>query len=270
MSEGAPKSAVFVGAAQNCANYLSSALSRWDALATLFDARRFFIVENDSTDETKEILAHWRDGDPRRRVIELDGLQSSGLRRPVRLAIARNRLLDEVRTSEAARTADYLIVMDLDDASRLITPQRLQRCMMIDGWDALFANQLFYYADIWALRDARRSRDDFVHRIEATAPGWPRRLARIRHLHWRNRPFNPFGRPIPVTSAFGGFGIYRMPFALNAHYQGERDGRDICEHVPYHEAMVAAGARLLIHPGLINALPRPLSFLDPLVLGRKP
>ncbi len=270
MSEKAQASAVFIGTAQNCANYLPLALSRWDALATLFDARHFFIAENDSTDATKDILSGWRAGNSRRRVIELDGLQHSGLRRPVRLAIARNRLLDEVRACPSARTADYLIVMDLDDASRLITPQRLKRCMMIDGWDALFANQLFYYADIWALRDAHRSPDDFVHRIEATAPGWPRRLARIRHLHWRNRPYSPFGRPIPVISAFGGFGIYRMPLALSARYQGERDGRDICEHVPYHEAMVAAGGRLFIHPGLINALPRALSFLDPLLLGRRP
>jgi hypothetical protein len=261
-------SAVFVGAARNCARDLGAALDRWDALATLFDVSLFFVAENDSTDGTKEILARWGAGDARRRVLTLDGLDASGLTRPCKIAAARNRLLDAVRADVQARTADYLIVMDLDDASLAISPRRLARCMAFPGWDALFANQLFYYADIWALRDAHRSPDDFVHRIEATPHGWRRRLARWYHLHWRNRPIGPFRRPIPVVSAFGGFGIYRLPMALNAAYAGTANGRDICEHVPYHEALVAAGGRLFLHPALINMVPRTLLRFAPLLLGR--
>lgn len=255
--------AVFVGAARNCARDLPRALDRWSRLEQAFDAKAFIVAENDSTDGTKDILERWRSADRRRRVVVLDGLDGSGLSRTAKLAALRNRLLDEVAADEEARAADFLVVMDLDDASLWISPGRVTRCMRFEGWDALFANQLFHYADIWALRDDDRSPDDFVRRIEAAPEGWRRRIARLRHMTWRNRPISPLRRPIPVHSAFGAFGIYRMTIALSARYVGEDVGQEICEHVLYHQAMVAKGARLFIHPGLINMGPR---FLDRLLV----
>lgn len=261
-TEPAPlASAVFVGTARDCARHLPAALARWDDLATLFDTRAFLVAENDSVDATKEILARWSAGDSRRRVLTLDGLDQTHSGRAVKLAHARNRLLDAVAAEPRLRAADYLVVMDLDEVSLDLTPARLARCMTFAGWDALFANQFPTYYDIWALREPRRSPDDFLAHIERAPPGWRRLAARLRHMNWRNRPFWPFGAPIPVTSAFGGFAIYRTGVALSARYAGERDGRPICEHVPFHEAMAAHGARLFLHPGLLNALPRPIARL---------
>lgn len=198
---------------------------------------------------------------PRRSVLSLDGIDGESPSRSVRLAAVRNRLLDEVRARPECSGAGYLVVMDMDDASLAISPDRLRRCMGWQGWDALFANQLFFYYDVWALRDDRRSPDDWVSRVMAAPPGWRRRVARLRYLTWRNRPIWPGRRPFPVRSAFGGLAIYRMPLPLEARYNGCVDGQEICEHVPFNAALVDAGARLYVHPGLINMLPGPLYAL---------
>ena len=249
-------SAVFVGAARNCVLHLPSALKRWDLLGAAFSPAHFIVVENDSSDGTKAVLADWANAGPNRTVICLDGLAMDEVSRTVKLAIARNRLLDEVRSRPAFAAADYLVVMDMDDASLALTPARLVRCMAFPDWDGLFANQFLYFNDVWALRDGRRSADDWVSHIRQATTPLGRRWARLRHLTWRARPVSPFAHPWRVRSAFGGFGIYRLRLALQSRYEGTANGNDICEHVPFNERLVGLGARLYLHPGLINALPR--------------
>lgn len=248
-------SAVFVGTARNCARYLPLALERWSALARCFSGAHFIVAENDFTDDTKAILADWASSGPNRQVLGLDGLAKDGALRSNILAIARNRLLDEIRGRPELSGAEFLIVMDMDEASLALTQARLRRCIAMPGWDGLFANQLFYYNDVWALRDSRRCPDDWVERVAAAPPGWRRKWAKFRYLTWPGRPIWPFAAPMQVRSAFGGFGIYRMGVALNSRYAGWRDGREICEHVPFNERLTANGARLFLHPGLINMLP---------------
>lgn len=257
--------AVFVGAARNCARFLPESLGRWRDLGGLFEKPHFIVAENDSTDGTKALLGDWRSAGPGREVLTLDGM--AGQERSVAIARARNALLDHVASRPDLAGADYLIVMDMDDASLSITPATLARCMAFDGWDGLFANQLFYFNDVWALRHPARSPDDWAARVDATPAGWRRAAARLRYLTWRNRPIAPWHRPIEVDSAFGGLAVYRMRHALRGRYLGFRDGRAVCEHVPYNEQLKAGGARMFLHPGLINMAPYPIHRLVRRVLS---
>lgn len=254
-------SAVFVGTARNCAEFLPRSLACWERLATIFETASFIVAENDSSDGTKTILSEWEASGAGRRVLCLDGIGRDLRDRSEVLAAARNALLDAVRADVPLSSAQWLIVMDLDDASLALTPRRLARCMRFVGWDALFANQLFLYYDVWALR-SQRSPDDFGPLVDGAPEGWRRKLARLMHLTWRGRPIPPWRKPIPVISAFGGFGIYRMQTALAGRYGGWREGRPVCEHVPFHEQLSAAGARLFIHPRLINGMPNLLLRLQ--------
>jgi hypothetical protein len=247
-------SAVFVGTARDCAKFLPRALECWERLATVFEAASFIVAENNSNDGTKAVLSQWAASGAGRHFLCLDGIGEGLRNRSEVLAAARNSLLDAVRSDPAFSSAQWLIVMDLDDASLALTPRRLARCMEFAGWDALFANQLFIYYDVWALRSSR-SPDDFATLLDSAPEGWRRKLARLVHLTWRSRPIPPWRKPIRVTSAFGGFGVYRMQIALSGRYSGWRDGRPVCEHVPFHQQLESAGARLFIHPRLINAMP---------------
>lgn len=250
--------AVFVGTARNCARFLPEALDRWCDLSVLFETAHFIVAENDSTDGTKDILSRWRTSGENRDVLTLDGTAVAGGERSVAIAAARNALMDRIRLNPVLAGADYLVAMDMDDASLVITRATLARCMRFENWDALFANQLFYFNDVWALRHPARSPDDFAARIDAAPADWRRALARLRYLTFRNRPIAPWRRPFDVDSAFGGFAIYRMHHAVGGRYLGFRDGRAVCEHVPFNDDLKAGGARLLLHPGLINMAPRPI------------
>jgi hypothetical protein len=64
--------------------------------------------------------------------------------------------------------------------------------------------------------------------------------------------------PIPVESAFGGMGIYRLKKTVGCKYVGRRTipgtnmGEHCCEHVPFHADMIKKhGARLFIYPSLV-------------------
>jgi hypothetical protein len=56
---------------------------------------------------------------------------------------------------------------------------------------------------------------------------------------------------LPVTSAFGGMGLYKTDEFAYSNYFGVRDGYEICEHVPFHEKASDTGAKLYINPKFI-------------------
>ena len=57
---------------------------------------------------------------------------------------------------------------------------------------------------------------------------------------------------ISVLSAFGGLAIYRKSILPNARYVGALDNSPVCEHVPFHQAIVDNGGNIFINPSLIN------------------
>ena len=67
-------------------------------------------------------------------------------------------------------------------------------------------------------------------------------------------PRQPSNTPgwLAVRSAFGGFGLYKAGIVGHGRYVGLLHGREICEHVPYHEALGRAGAKLYINPRCIT------------------
>ena len=106
-------SAVIVGCARDCSAYLPASLRNFERLGSVFQTVRFVIVENDSTDGTKQILDNWQIGDSGRRLVHvMDGLKHCQPR-TVRLAIARNMALR--MATIVYPEAKYFIVMDLDD-----------------------------------------------------------------------------------------------------------------------------------------------------------
>jgi hypothetical protein len=66
----------------------------------------------------------------------------------------------------------------------------------------------------------------------------------------------PTCEPIPVTSAFGGLGIYKRRYLLGKQYFARgRDGLPICEHVSVNEQISGDGGKLFILPSLVVDTP---------------
>jgi len=107
------------------------------------------------------------------------------------------------------------------------------------------------YYDLWALREPTICPDDYMwsgqHTLNAA-------LFAGREIHAATQQLAP-GRVagwVPVRSAFGGFGLYKGHIVAQGRYTGLVDGREVCEHVPYHALLQQAGARLYLNPKCIT------------------
>jgi len=125
---------------------------------------------------------------------------------------------------------------------------------------AVFANARPRYYDVWALRHDRWCPEDCWHPIWGRSPDRTFEDAKFREVFARQIRIPAGLPPIPVRSAFGGLGIYRMRFALAARYCGLDDaGRPSSEHVALNQTIRRSGGELHIFPALqVRASPHHL------------
>jgi hypothetical protein len=274
------RSAVIVGCARDCEAFLPAVLQNVTTIANLYSQAAFVLVENDSTDNTREILQKWLSNRGCSRLISLNKLAAQEPSRTARLAIARNSYMEMVLQSRNLARFDHLVVLDFDDANTTVVAEEsfMAAIKFLDSAGqnaAVFANQLPYY-DIWALRHDVLCPEDCWAKIENRPAYLPRHRAVERYVKRRQLNIPPNNPPVAVRSAFGGLGIYKLNFVRAARYVGLLpDGSEICEHVAFNEAIVRAGGALHIFPALLNKAPAehihpPLSGLSRLAADLDP
>jgi hypothetical protein len=243
------KRIAFLGTARSCAAALPASITRLRELGALFAHHEIHVYENDSTDATGALLDHYaRDG-----LLHAMREQGVAARMPLRterLAYGRNKLLDHVL---GRGPFDYIAWADLDGlvGERFSTDGFLSNFRFEEAWDAVFPLSWPLYYDLWALREPTICPDDYVwsglHTLNVA-------LFAGREIHAATQQLAP-GRVagwVPVQSAFGGFGLYKAAVVAQGRYTGLVDGREVCEHVPYHDLLVKAGARLYLNPQCIT------------------
>uniref|UniRef100_A0A6C0K2K8 Glycosyltransferase 2-like domain-containing protein n=1 Tax=viral metagenome TaxID=1070528 RepID=A0A6C0K2K8_9ZZZZ len=261
---------VIIGCAKNVAAHLPSTLAQIDVIRSLWLDAAVVIAENGSTDSTKQLLAEYAATKSHTHILTLDEANSIPLRTE-RLALVRNRLLDFVH--ETYSHFDYILSVDLDgilDGFKSSGLTELFKSFPVDTWDAVFANVAGKYYDIWALRSAEMGItydcwDMILHlRLEG---GVSRADAKAVCVTQFQKVIEPSpSRLIPVESAFGGLGLYRLAATRGCTYVGiTRDcscqrfvafnqalcASETCEHVSFHKDMVANGAKLFICSSLL-------------------
>ncbi len=256
---------MIIGVARNCAEGLIATLPRLSRLASTFRSANFVIAANDLTDATGEILRDWARMRDDLRLIAFDGLVDNVPKRTARLATIRNLCRSYLHHDECDRPShDFLVVADLDGVNANLVDDP-EFSAVIDNapsdWGALFANQRQLYYDIWALRHPVWSPDDCWGQVaKASRRRFNRKSAEKealdRHVYGRQIHIAPHDAPIPVDSAFGGFGIYRSSLLKGALYRGlTPSGEEVCEHVYFNAAIRSNGGALYIAPGLLNDTP---------------
>jgi tetratricopeptide (TPR) repeat protein len=284
----AQKRAAFVGCARDCGPNVQAALANIANIASLFRQASFVLVENDSSDATGDLISRWCAQRPSARLVNLDGLSTSRPARTMRLAVARNAYLDIVRSE--FETYDYLVVVDLDDAS--VTPfepdevlRALEYCQANSACAAVFPVQQYYY-DWYALRQQTLCPEDIFEEAFDRACAQqcdPRVVAREFLGPKIFEIYDAVGsatQPMEVQSAFGGVGIYKMSSliqnrrryvghkhktlsAIAGHRLGFPEGAEtvwqVCEHVEFHRGFLENGEKLFLLPWFRNADTGPLS-----------
>ena len=250
------RSAVIACCARSCAPHLPRALANIETIAAAYGDAAVVFVENDSEDETAQILARWCETRPGAQLIRLPGLSARIPARTERLAACRNACMDAIAGSPM-KARDHLWVIDADEVNeRPLDGADVARAR--DWLDqhadaaAVFCNATPIYYDILALRHPDWCPDDYWAEVRRRGPGLGKAEAQKRYCFDRQIPIPRDGEPIEVVSAFGGLGLYRLRDALQARYVGrDGEGQETCEHVAFNrEVAAASGGRLWILPWL--------------------
>ena len=176
----------------------------------------------------------------------------------------RNAYVRAIREDPAFTNSELIVVVDLDGSNSSITESSFRRALSSAfQWDALAANQLGKYRDIESLRHEYWSPNNcmseflwlksFINENQAWGNAVKSRMLRI--------PTHKF--PISVDSAFGGLCIYKRWIFEQFDYSSDGQyGESENSHVTLNRKAKEVGARIFIHPELINSSERHLHFLQ--------
>ena len=264
-------SCVLIGAARSIADKLPKSLATMTQIAALWSKSAIVIAENGSTDGTKAVLESFRRTDPdRHRILTLDAEANAIPARTMRLALVRNRLLEYIHAHYT--TYEYILMVDLDGILDDFDIYSIRKALKTpEPWDALFANSAGKYYDIWALRSKELNVMfdcwDFVRHMQIQIRLTQDFAKEIAVKQYQNK-IAPDRKPIPVESAFGGLGLYRLAKTVGCVYNAQTTNctctelmKNIapnscfpytCEHISFHKDMIDKhGAKLFILPSLL-------------------
>ena len=270
---------VFAGCARNCSNFLPKVLDNIEFYSSFFGESYMVIVENGSTDNTKEILKN--NQNKKNFILYEDDLNKLPYRGQ-RLEKARNLIIETIKKNADLISCDLFIMLDLDD----IGTYRIDEKNIFDSVKflfskqeiaAVFANQLGTYYDMWTLRDQKYCKNDFwvevlqflINNKNSKDKISKTNIEEVKKniIDKKTYSFEKNHAPIKVESAFGGFGIYKMKYVLknNRKYEGtqivdliSKDQKRLkvkyqkCEHVNFNQGLIDQNLELYILPNLIN------------------
>lgn len=234
----------------------------------------FFLVESDSIDNTEFVLANLKITHTNFHYVSLGKIQDRLPQRIERLRFARNVYVDYIREQQAEFGWDLVIVIDFDKVNKWISTRGVSNSLKkMKEWDAVFANQFPFYYDIFALRSGGWVESDCYRKIESAKQANPFNRPRkkkslvyfldlfvhfdrirVKCLYSKMKSIYPWRNLLPVQSAFGGFGIYKVEVFLSANYDSLRIEPGVyCEHVDLHFSSLEKGKSLYVNPAMINS-----------------
>lgn len=218
-------SVAFVFLARNSMPWLPQTLQRIEEAGSRFASWAAFAMENDSADDTKEVLKAWADNDRRNASLNINHRphlsHTMTQERTIALAEYRNQCQWWVRHREPV---DYVAVVDSDSWGGF----------SVDGLMTSLAHMA--RSDWWGLASFSWAEvNQGGNRIPIHYDAWACRWTwwGQRDHQWFHMWLPPCGsRPVEMNSAFGQLAIYKADHYLRGTYTGET-----CEHVGLHRSI---------------------------------
>jgi hypothetical protein len=222
-------------------------LDQLQHIGELFKEHQFYVMENDSEDQTLSILLSAANTYPIK-IITTRNLQNDIPSRTERLSYCRNHLLEVSKE----KNYDYYIVADLDGVFKEIKTEHFFSCFKYDCWVGCFPVSSDKYYDLWALRHPYLMPGDYNERLNQIPHALTNENAqRLVAIPIRNIDFSKSKGWIEVESAFGGLGLYKGYAYRESRYAGHDNDKEICEHVVLHKNMRSQQSRLYINPEFV-------------------
>jgi hypothetical protein len=248
------KNIVIAILARDCQDSLTNNIPLIEELRKKFIWSHVVVVENDSVDNTKEILSNWESSSNGVKIISQDfGTKTipdktiemvsptTSFYRIEKMAFYRNIYLDYI--AELQHEIDYVVIIDIDvkwfSVDGLINSIK----EVNENWGGIFSNGVTkgkimgitsrIYYDIFAsyeypIKDifsyTQKSLDESFKTINRNVK---------RHKYYS------------VISAFSGIGIYKYEAIKNLRYTAVRNlnnsNEAVCEHIPFNTEIIKAG-----------------------------
>lgn len=280
----------FLCCAQNISEFVSHTFYNLIKLATPFKQAYIYIYENDSSDNTLDILRELKykhESNSNIKHITLRVFTSSGLSDKITLRTHRLAYIRNFLKNEAAKidNLDYIVVADLDNVTYFVNEkgffdsiQLLEQNTFADGIFATFYDkdkQLHYY-DKWALRYENFDYNciDGIHYMQVLMKTLIHNIDKSQmqdimgewflHNHPDvNKLTNKLknNEIVKVKSAFGGMGIYKGHVYFQGEYNGENKNPFFkVKNLPPLIKYIEECEHIPFHESMSKNIGRPVNF----------
>lgn len=258
------KSIIFCGIVRNADQYIERNILRILRTAQLFKKFEIFIYENDSTDNTKNILAKYNS--PPISIISENGIKddymemfksgkdnTNKLRCNI-LAQCRNKYIEYINNTNY----DLTCIVDLDlkggwsydgfyDSIAILYSNENVACVSAYGILVDYNNE--------ALLENHDPKHNIMYDSLAFRPhGYEKPLTHTMQSQFNFLKTNRGDNPLLVYSNFNGMGIYKTQYLKNKKYSikiYDQHNPVDCDHVVMHEQIRKDGGKILLNPNLI-------------------
>jgi hypothetical protein len=229
---------VIGGCARNCGPYLPKVLPKIKEITNFCSDYQIIIYENDSTDNTLELLNNFKNENKNVLIISEKDIDKRYPLRTHRLAYTRNKIIDEINENNYMHKYDYFLNIDLDNINVNLDIDSIKK--LLDSnfeFDVATANHKKYY-DYWALRTKKYNKNccndnGVCFKSPILLDSWFDKI--------KGTNIDKNAKPIKVLSAFEGLGIYKLKSISNCRYDGieknPNSNEEDCEHVKFHECI---------------------------------
>lgn len=257
------KNVVIAALARDCAGPLSNNISLIEQLRDNFLWSHVVVVENDSKDNTKEILFNWERESKDVKIISKNfGVKtipdqtaemlspSTSFYRIEKMAFYRNIYIDYIKSLN--HKIDYVIIIDVDVETFSIDGIIKSIEEVNDNWGGIFSNGITksnilgfsseIYFDIFAVYEYPL-RNFFSYTQKDLEKSFKTVNKQINKHNYYS-----------VISAFSGIGIYKYEAIKNLRYEAlrniENSNEAICEHIPFNAQIIKLGYKNYISKDL--------------------
>jgi hypothetical protein len=247
------KNVVIAALARDCELALKDNIPLINELRNKFLWSHVVVVENDSKDNTKEILFDWEKKNKDVKIISQDfgsktipdvtieiTSPTTSLYRIEKMSFYRNIYLDYIAT--LSQEIDYVIMIDIDVKNFSVNGIVNSINTVNDNWGGIFANGITknrflgfeskIYYDIFAVYEY-----PFRELFSYTSQSLEKTFRTINKNIKKQKFYN-------VISAFGGIGIYKYSAIKSLRYKAVKnafnENEGICEHIPFNMSIVEA------------------------------
>jgi len=246
---------LIAGPARNIAEMVCADINALFNATTNFKKSYGLVIESDSTDNTVGELEKLKSANNAFNYISLGSLAKTMPKRTARLALARNRILEEVQNNPEYANVDFIAMADLDGINRDISREKIESCWNLqEQWDVITANQPDRYYDIWTLRHPDWNPVDCLAQKSRLEKIIGKTAANNISVESKQISLSPTMGMIEVDSAFGGLGIYKREAFIAGRYIGlDQSGNEVSDHISFHEDLKRSGYRIFINCALVNS-----------------